>query len=414
MFWVGLCGLGVVMLLTLVTEVRTRDSLKKANQAALKSNAFADESVRNRETVLGLKMQFSIAKSWLLARKDSLLLQAFASDRGVVFSSAAKFFRMLMQSSMLCFGSYLVIQQEMTAGGMIAASIILGRALQPVEQLVNTWKQFQGARSAIMRVDRLLASLPLAERKTKLPAPEGRLSVERTVFSTARDAPPILKGVSFDLLLGECLSVIGPSGAGKTTLLRLLVGANKPLGGIIRLDQSDLATWNAEQLQRSVGYLSQDVVLFPGTIRQNIARFAEAEDEEVVAAAQAANAHDLIVRLPNGYNTLILDSGTQLSGGQRQRIGLARALFGDPVLIVLDEPNAHLDTEGEQALARTLQALKERRRAIVLVSHRGSTLALSDKIMLLRNGTVEVFGPAAEVIAKLQKATASVPVAVPG
>ncbi|KAF0141071.1 MAG: ATP-binding cassette subfamily C bacterial [Rhodospirillaceae bacterium] len=248
MFWVGLCGLGVVMLLTLVTEVRTRDSLKKANQAALKSNAFADESVRNRETVLGLKMQFSIAKSWLLARKDSLLLQAFASDRGVVFSSAAKFFRMLMQSSMLCFGSYLVIQQEMTAGGMIAASIILGRALQPVEQLVNTWKQFQGARSAIMRVDRLLASLPLAERKTKLPVLEGRLSVERTVFSTARDALPILKGVSFDLLPGECLSVIGPSGAGKTTLLRLLVGANKPLGGIIRLDQSDLATWDSEQL----------------------------------------------------------------------------------------------------------------------------------------------------------------------
>ncbi len=395
-------GIVVTALLAWFTELKTRLPTKKANQATVRTYTVADELVRNRETIVGLRMQVIVGRNWRRMRDDMLALGASSSEHTNLLGAGTKLFRLLMQSSMLGVGSYLVIQQELTAGAMIAASILLGRSMVPVEQAIMAWKQFVSVREAVDRVDRLLDAVPASARLMTLPMPTGALSVEKIMYAPSREAPLLLKGISFGLQPGECLSIIGPSAAGKTTLTRILVGALRPTAGVVRLDRADLTTWDDEQLRRTVGYLPQDIVLFQGTVRQNITRFEEARDEEVLQATQAANAHSLVASLASGYGTPVRDGGSHFSGGQRQRIGLARALFGDPMLVVLDEPNSHLDNEGEAALARSLQQLKKRKRTVIIVSHRPSTLALSDKILILRDGGVEMFGPATEVIAALR------------
>ncbi|KAF0118578.1 MAG: aprD [Rhodospirillaceae bacterium] len=405
-------GVAVTALFALFTEFNIRTPTQKANKAAIHSYTVADEMIRHREVITGLHMQSAIATNWRGTRNDMLALGAGTSEHTTLFGSGTKLFRLLMQSSMLCVGSYLVIQQELTAGSMIAASILMGRVMAPVEQIIMAWKQFLSAREATGRVDRLLAAVPARPRAMILPAPEGRLSVEKIIYAPGRDQPLLLKGISFDLLPGECLSVIGPSAAGKTTLIKILVGAVRPTSGVVRLDGADLTSWDNEQLSQVIGYLPQNVLLFQGTIRQNIARFQETDDKEILAAAQAAHAHALVAGLANGYNTPVRDGGSHFSGGQRQRVALARALFGDPMLVMLDEPNAHLDSEGDTALAQTLQRLKERKRTVIIVSHRPTTLALSDKILLLRDGGVEKFGTATEVLPALRRVhdtTAAVP-----
>lgn len=400
---VAVGGVAILAAITWATEKQTAKVLKEASQGAMAAGLFGELAVRQREIVNGLHMRAAVTAAWRRRRGEMLHQQAWASDKTVVFSSASRFFRILMQSSMLCFGSYLVIRHELSAGGMVAASILLGRALSPVEQAVAGWKQFQAARDSFARLDTLLAAQPQPRQITELPAPEGVVALERVTYAL-RDLPPIVKGVSFRLNPGECLSILGPSGSGKTTLAKLLVGALRPSAGIVRLDGADLANWDEAQLGHAIGFLAQDVEFLPGSVRENIARFTQADDAQVVAAAQAANAHELILGLPQGYDTPLLAGGLHLSGGQRQRIGLARALFGDPAVVVLDEPNAHLDSDGEQALAQTILDLKRRRRAVALISHRPATLGLSDRVLVMRDGAVEVMGPTAEVIEQFRRA----------
>lgn len=410
---VALLGVVVLAVLTWATEKQTAKVLKDASQGAMNSGLFGELAVRQREVVNGLHMRATVTAAWRRQRGEMLRQQAWASDKTVVFSSASRFFRVLMQSSMLCFGSYLVIRHELSAGGMVAASILLGRALSPVEQAVTGWKQFQMARDALVRLDALLSAQPRPRTVTTLPAPQGVLALERVSFAP-RDMPPIVKGISLRLNPGECLSILGPSGSGKTTLAKLMVGALRPNSGIVRLDGADLVNWDEVQLAGAVGYLSQDVEFLPGSVRDNIARFTETDDAHVIAAAKAANAHDLILTLPQGYDTPLLGGGLHLSGGQRQRIGLARALFGDPVVVVLDEPNAHLDSDGEQSLSQTILELKRRRRSVALISHRPATLGLSDKLLVMRDGALEVMGPTNEVIEQFRRNREAAGAPVPG
>jgi len=284
---------------------------------------------------------------------------------------------------------------------MMAATILLGRALAPVEQLVAGWRHLVDARSAWRRLDELFKSISEEQSVTALPAPAGRLDAERVVFGVKGMERPIIRGASFSLAAGEALGVIGPSASGKSTLARLVVGVWRPHAGTVRLDGADVATWPREDLGRHIGYLPQEVELFPGTVTQNIARLGEPDAAEVIRAAQRAHVHELILRLPNGYDTELGETGHVLSAGQRQRVGLARALLGAPRLLVLDEPNAALDAEGEEALVTALDALKAGGSTIVIVSHKPSVFRSADKMLMLRDGRIEMFGPREQVMARV-------------
>jgi PrtD family type I secretion system ABC transporter len=345
-----------------------------------------------------------VTRRWARLNDDALREQATVNSVGGTFSGLTKFARQFIQLAMLAAGAFLVVSQDLTAGLMIAATIILGRALAPVETLVAGWRSLAEARAAWRRLRELLQASPPAEPGTELPAPQGRIEVEQVVFRLPGAERPIIRGVSFGLKPGEALGVIGPSASGKSTLVRLAVGVWKPLGGTVRLDGADVAAWPRERLGPHLGYLPQDVELFGGTVAENIARLGEPDAAEVIRAAQRAHVHELVLRLPNGYDTDIGESGQALSPGQRQRIGLARALYGRPRLVVLDEPNANLDHEGETALLRTLQTLKEEGVTVLIVAHRPSLLRGVDKLLVLREGAVDMFGPRAEIMARLTHA----------
>jgi PrtD family type I secretion system ABC transporter len=314
-------------------------------------------------------------------------------------------------------GAYLVINLEASSGVMIAATILLGRALAPVEGVVAGWKALVDARSAYGRLDSLLRTSAQVRAVTTLPAPTGALALERVVFGFRDRQQMTIKGVSLHLQAGETLAIIGPSASGKSTLARLIVGIWVPAGGTVRLDGADVSAWPRDDLGQYVGYLPQDVELFAGTVAENIARMGAPDSEAVVAAAQRANAHDLILRLPNGYDTPIGDAGALLSAGQRQRIALARALYGSPRLVVLDEPNSNLDAEGELALHAALRELKKEGATCVVITHRPSLLETADKVLVLRDGTVHLFGTTADVMSELtpkplKPAAAAAPVQV--
>jgi PrtD family type I secretion system ABC transporter len=294
-----------------------------------------------------------------------------------------------------------VIDQHVSAGVMMATTILLGRALAPVEMVVAGWRHLVEARAAWLRLERLLSSERAAPSATELPRPAGALEVEQAVFAIKGAERPILRGVSLSLRPGESLAVIGPSASGKSTLARLLVGVWRPGSGSVRLDGADLSAWPREKLAPHIGYLPQDVELFGGTVAENIARLAEPDAAQVIRAARRANVHEMILRLPKGYDTELRDSGEALSPGQRQRIALARALYGSPAIVVLDEPNASLDQEGEQALVNTLGGLKEEGVTVVVIAHRPSLLRGIDKVLVLREGAVELFGPRAEVVPRV-------------
>jgi PrtD family type I secretion system ABC transporter len=401
---VALVGAIAMLLLAVLNERLTRKPLERSQVEARRAGRFIDANVRNAEVVNALGMLPAVTQRWAKLNDAALLEQMRANRIGGSLTGWTKFARQFIQLAMLAVGALLVVSQDVTAGVMIAATILLGRALAPVETLIAGWRSLVEARHAWRRLHDLLTANPPADVGTQLPAPEGRVELEGVAFRLGDKI--ILRGISFKLAAGESLGLIGPSASGKSTLARLIVGVWKPAAGVVRLDGADVAAWPREGLGPHLGYLPQDVELFGGTVAENIARLGAPDATEVVRAAQRAHVHELILHLPKGYDTEIGDAGQALSPGQRQRIALARALYGKPRLIVLDEPNANLDHEGEEALSRTLEILKADGVTVVIIAHRPSLLRNVDKMLVLNDGAVASFGPRAEVMARVTRQAA--------
>lgn len=406
--WVATAGAIVIFILALLNEFATRSLLQEAGQASQGATHFVNTTMQNAEVIRALGMEKQLTKRWSKQHDDVLDKQARASGRAGGIMASSKFVRMTLQIAILGTGAYLAILQEISPGIMIAASIVMGRALAPVEQAVGQWKQFVAARQAHHRLTTIFGMLEDEEERMQLPTPKGNITVQ-SLIATAPGAKPgtsgskaaILKGVSFSINQGEVLAVIGPSGSGKSTLVRNLVGAMQPQAGSVRIDGTELHHYDPDQLGRHMGYMPQDVKLFRGSVAENISRFVpDPKDEEIVAAAQLSGAHEMIQTLSEGYDTDVGDGGQSLSGGQRQRVGLARAVFRNPNIIVLDEPNSNLDAHGEQALASCIQEMKKRGKTVIIVTHKANLLALSDKTLMLVGGQVEKFGPTREMFAQ--------------
>jgi len=392
----------ILLGLAIWNEVATHGDLKEANRHALESSNHTQRNLRNVEVIEAMGMLPRMRERWQQRQNMLLGLQSRASRKAGLITAASKTFRITIQSLVLGLGAYLAIHHDISPGVVFAGSILLGRALQPIDLLINTWRSFLSAREAYARLDALLSALPLFEPPMPLPAPKGELSLEKLVVTPPGAAGPVIKGISLLVPPGEILAVIGPSAAGKSTLVRAMLGIYRPNGGTVRLDGAKLDQWDREALGQYIGYLPQDVELLDGTISENIARFGAIDADKVVSAAQAAGVHPMILRLPEGYDTRLV--GNILSAGQRQRIGLARALYGEPRVIVLDEPNSNLDQDGDAALAKTLADLKSAGRTVVVVTHRNNVLSQVDKILFMAEGQIAVYGNRDEVIATLQQA----------
>ena len=407
--WLGILATGcciVLIVLALLNEVVTRKPQAESARAAAASSADTEAVIRNADVVQAMGLLPSMTERWRRGSLDASEGQTKAADRGSTVVGGSRFVRLFAQSAVLGLGAYLVLQAQLTPGGMIAASILLGRGLAPVEQAIGSWRHVVAARLSHRRINALLAAAPAVGSYQTLPRLQGRLAMEGvTVMPPGQrtpDTPPILRGVSFAVEPGDVLGVVGASASGKTTLCRVLVGAWQPFQGKIRLDGGELKHWNPADLGPQIGYLPQAVELFAGTVRDNIARFGVVDDDKVLAAARAADVHDMILHLKDGYNSQIGEGGTALSAGQRQRLGLARAVYGDPRLLILDEPNANLDTQGEAALRRALDQARDGGATVVMVTHRPQILAHVTKILVLREGQVESFGPRDDVLAQLR------------
>jgi PrtD family type I secretion system ABC transporter len=406
LLFIVLAGGAILVALAWTNQRLTNPDIAKANVMQMRAHNFADDSLKNADVLEGMGMSATVTSRWHGQWIEALRLSTIAADRDSRISSASRGLRLLIQIALLGAGALLILDFKATGGVMIAASIIGARALAPVDTAVSTWKNFIAARIAWTRLDETLLNAPKRDEGMALPAPKGQLSALRAGYANAATRKVILANINFEILPGETLGIIGASASGKSTLARLLVGAWPCASGSVRLDGADIYAWPRTELSRYVGYLPQDVELFGGTVRENIARMTQGNPEEVVAAARAAGAHEMILGLPKGYDTDIGANGHQLSGGQAQRIGIARALYGDPKLVVLDEPNSNLDGPGEEALLVTLAALRQRRVTTVVVAHRPSILGSVDKILALNAGNMEAFGPRAEVMAKYTKRTA--------
>lgn len=393
----------LLILVALLNEWMVKPPLTEAGEAASRNYSFTEMSLRNTEGVRAMGMTAGLLQRWSRDRDRMLERQVIASDRAATMQSLIRFLRLSMQSLILGLGAYLVIERLTTVGAMFAASILLGRALQPVEQIVGSWRSLVAARGAFLRVRELLQVNPPHEPELTLPRPEGRVSVEALSFVPRGAAKPVLRAVTFRIEPGEVLGIIGPSGAGKSTLARHIVGLQAPSGGAVRLDGSDVSTRIESSLGHHLGYLPQDIELFTDSVAANICRFHRGEDREIIVAARMAGVHEMIVRLPHGYDTQVGEGGAVLSGGYRQRIGLARAVYGNPSLVVLDEPSSNLDADGDAALADCIMQLKKRGTTVVIISHRPVTIGVVDKILVLREGAAEMFGPRSEILARLTR-----------
>ena len=401
----ALVGAGIILAITILSERTAREPLAEANKSAMKSIEMADSAQRNVEALAAMGMVEAFRKRWQLVSAEALAWQIHASDRIGSTASIGKAVRLLLQSGMLAVGAALAINGDISAGSIIAGTIIFGRALAPVEQAVGQWKSFVKARESFSKLSQLLKEEPEPPVRTALPAPRGHLAVSQLRVAAPDTRKLILANLNFEVKPGEVCAVIGPSASGKSTLARTLVGLWPPFSGSISIDGADLQQWNPEALGRYMGYLPQDVELFSGTVRENISRFRDdATDAHVIEAAQMAHAHDLILALPQGYDTQVGSYATYLSAGQRQRIGLARALFGNPTFVVLDEPNANLDRMGDEALSSALNGMKKRGQAVVLISHRVQAMTIADTLLYVDRGVQRAFGPQAEVMKMFRQA----------
>jgi ATP-binding cassette subfamily C protein/ATP-binding cassette subfamily C protein EexD len=402
----------MLVALAVFGQWRVQGPMAESTASTSRNYAFADMSLRNAEVVRAMGMMPGLLQRWDRDRSRALERQVVASGRAANNASLVRFLRLSMQSLILGLGAYLVIERLQTVGVMFAASILLGRALQPVEQIVGAWRNMISAHGSFQRIKALLVSHPAPDPALALPRPAGRVTVEGLVYGIPRAPSPILRGISFRLEAGEILGVIGPSGAGKSTLARQIVGVLAPSAGAVRLDGANVSTWPREALGRHLGYLPQDIELFADTVAANIGRFrTEDDDSEVIEAAKLAGVHEAILRLPKGYETNVGDGGAVLSGGIRQRIGLARAVYGDPSLVVLDEPSSNLDSDGDASLLACISDLKMRGATVVIISHRPNTLGVVDKLLVLKEGTAEIFGPRNEVIGQLTRLASVKPAA---
>lgn len=400
---VAAVGAVILFLLAFINEIVTHRPLQASQASAKRSFVFTENILRHADVITAMGMQGAVARHWQRSRTEMLREQAYASDRNAGISSAIRFARLLLQSLMLGTGAWLAIDHSIMPATIFAASIVMGRALVPVEQGVAAWKQFIAAREGYRRVKELLYDFPEAAPRTIIPVARNAIRVEGLEYLVPSRREPVLRDLSFDLAEGLAIGVVGPSGSGKSTLARLLIGAMQPSSGRLRFGGLDYAQWDPFEFGRQVGYLPQDVGLFAGTVRENIARFGDASIDEIIEAAKLAGIHDMILDLPNQYDTVLGPGGIGLSGGQRQRLALARALLGRPTLLVLDEPNANLDSAGEIALKQALLAFKERGTTIIVVTHRTTVLEVVDALMVLRAGVLEMIGPPDAVYDHLKK-----------
>lgn len=410
--WLGvyaLISVAILIVLAYINERSTHQALSEANTRSVQSMNLATNNLRQAEVIHAMGMLGAIQKRWQALHHEFLGLQSAASQRAASVGAATKFFRTLMQSGMLGLAAFLVLKNELSPGMMIAATILLGKATSPVEMIVGSWKQWRGTVSAYERLNKLLAENPKREVGMPLERPKGYLSMESIYAAPPGVQQAVLKNVSFNLEPGDVLGVIGPSAAGKSTLARVMVGIWPSTPNPARLDGADIYRWHKDELGPAIGYVPQDIELFPGTVSENIARFGEFQSEAVIEAAKLAGIHEMILHFPEGYDTKIGDGGIGLSGGQKQRLALARALYGNPSLVVLDEPNSNLDEAGEFALIKALQALRARKATVVVISHRTSLLQATNKLLFLQEGALRLFGPTTQVIQKLKEAAAPQP-----
>ncbi len=403
--WIGvtvLVGAIVLIILTLLTEMYSRDRVREATQIAAERARLVEMSRRNAEAITALGMVERMHARWQTVNKNYVIGQLRAGDVTDGLGAVGRVFRMMLQSIVLAVGAYLVINQQATAGIIIASSILSARALAPVDLAISQWKSLIAARQARVRLEKLFERLPVQPERTPLPAPSSSLSVEALTVTLPQSPRAVIQDVSFTLKSGNGLGIIGPSASGKSSLARALVGLWPAARGSVRLDAAALDQWEPGILGRHIGFLPQNVELIEGTVGENIARFdLEVNPDDIVSAAKAAGVHELVVRLPQGYDTPVGEQGRNLSGGQQQRIALARALYGNPFLLVLDEPNSNLDSEGDEALTQAILGVRARGGIVIVIAHRPSALAGTDYVLSLANGRRQAFGPKDEVLSQV-------------
>lgn len=416
--WYGLIAtFSALFLLGLAVwnEISTRTDLQQANSAAIEAQNQTQRNLRNTEAIEAMGMLPRLRARWQVRQTELLALQNRASAKSGLIMIMTKTYRVAIQTLILGVGAYLAIHREISMGMVIAGSILLGRALAPMDLMISTWRSFLAARESYGRLNKLLADVPVSAQPMPLPPPRGELRMEKVVVIPPGAQSPVLKGVNLTVEPGQLVAIVGPSAAGKSTLIRAMLGIHQPVSGSVRLDGAEIDQWERENLGRHIGYLPQDVELLDGSVCENIARFDEVDPELAVQAAQAVGIHEMILRLPQGYETVLSGQASQLSAGQQQRLGIARALYGNPQLIVLDEPNSNLDEAGDQALLSMLGELKQQKRTVVIVTHRSNVLTQVDLIALMVDGQVVRCGPPALMLAVMQApAGAPRPIAASG
>lgn len=401
--WLSLAGAILLLALALLNEYLTRPGIEEAGRVNQKAMEHADSSTRNSDAIESMGMMRDLVGRWQVANAKVIDLQSRAAVAGSVVHAIVRFLRLGLQVAVLGLGAFLLLRGELSPGALIAGAILMDRALAPIDQAISSWRTALATRGAYQRIKLMFANMKPRSFAMPLTNPRGDISVENMSYGVAQEPGLILHSFNFTLPAGSCLGLIGPTAAGKSTLARLLVGTLEPRFGHVRLDGMDVTKWESDDRGQHIGYLPQDVELFDATIRENIARLGDSDPEAVIAAAKLAQVHDIIARLPNGYDTEIGTRGALLSIGQQQRIGLARAVYGNPRLVVLDEPAAYLDQDGETALVGTLRRLKERNVTIVVVAHRPNLLHLTDYILVLKDGAIHSMGPRDEVLNEISR-----------